>query len=206
MLNMMRTTHSKLIINRWSTANLKFRTSIPSVVWDLQMCRLQTTGCRGFGTHHINRLSRREISVGKYRALVNAVQRKFSSVKEHWNQPTSQTKIVSRGNSTILYPMDDPPKKRLLESCLEMPRMNGYKNSRCLLKPIKQSKISRNLQMVVNIDTTINGVTTTLKLSLTSPLDGMTNLLHSCMHTELGASKRVYIIVVSMWWHPASNC
>ena len=43
--------------------------------------------------------------------------------------------------------------------------------------------MSRNLQMVVNIDTTINGITTTLKLSLTTPLDGTSYVLRSYMQT-----------------------
>ena len=79
--------------------------------------------------------------------------------------------------------MDDSHKKRLHESNHEMPRLDGYHKSRYHLKPIKQSKMSRNLQMVVNIDTTINGITTTLKLSLTTPLDGTSYVLRSYMQT-----------------------
>lgn len=100
--------------------------------------------------------------------------------------------------------MDDSHKKRLYESNHEMPRLDGYHKSRHHLKPIKQSKMSRNLQMVVNIDTTINGITTTLKLSLATPLDGTSNALHAYLHTNTSGSTRNQCVRCSFSYSPVS--
>jgi hypothetical protein len=93
------------------------------------------------------------------------------------------TNFINLSQSEEILPsftqMDDSRKKWLHENNHEMPKLDGNQRSRYPLKPIKQSKMSRNLQMVVNIDTTINGITTSFKLSLTAPLNGMFNLFHS---------------------------